>query len=112
MKKILIVGGCVLAAGYALASNKAAPTDPQLGVTINALPGIQSADIRVFNASSTHVSSVFAHCTLRDSTGARIDSVPVFVADLAPGDVAKETARTVNPGKVARVDCMMERVNR
>jgi len=113
MKKMLAVGGLALLAAYSQVDRSGADTANNLGVTINVVdirPG--RADVRIFNASSERLASVFAHCTFRESTGARIDSVPVLAHDITPGDVAKEVAYVTGSVKASRVECRIERVRK
>ena len=68
----------------------------------------QSADISVYNTSGKRLSSVFLHCTFRDASGQRIDSVPVLVSNLAVNDTDNERARTPKHADIAKVDCLTE----
>lgn len=67
-----------------------------------------SAGVKVRNTSGTRLASVFLECTFRDQYGARIDSVPVFVSNLASGDTANEVAAMPNDVKASTVDCRTE----
>jgi hypothetical protein len=67
-----------------------------------------SALVMIENVSGERLRSVFLHCTFRDQSGARIDSVPVLVHDLAPGDTANESADMPNQIRAARVECLTE----
>lgn len=64
-----------------------------------------SAGIKIKNISSERLASVFLECTFRDQYGARIDSVPVFVSNLAAGDTANEVANMPNDIKASTVSC-------
>lgn len=67
-----------------------------------------SAGVKVHNVSGQRLSSVFLHCTFRNQDGSRIDSVPVFVSNLASGDTANESAQMPNDIKASAVDCRTE----
>jgi hypothetical protein len=67
-----------------------------------------SAGVKVHNVSGQRLSSVFLQCTFRNQDGSRIDSVPVFVSNLASGDTANESAQMPNDIKASAVDCRTE----
>lgn len=67
-----------------------------------------SAGVKVHNVSGQRLSSVFLQCTFRNQDGSRIDSVPVFVSNLASGDTANESAQMPNDIRASTVDCRTE----
>lgn len=70
--------------------------------------GERRVDVFVKNVGVVRLKTVFLECTLRDEAGLRIDSVPVLVSNLAPGDSQKEEAWTTQRTKIAKVECRAE----
>ena len=66
------------------------------------------AGVKVQNISGERLKSVFLHCTFRNQYGERIDSVPVYLANLDAGDTANESANMANDIKASSVDCRTE----
>lgn len=64
-----------------------------------------SAGVSVRNVSGDRLASVFLECTFRNKDGSRIDSVPIFVSNLAAGDTANESAQMPNDITASTVDC-------
>ncbi|MCG7507059.1 hypothetical protein [Mesorhizobium retamae] len=106
MKKILMLGFAALAATNAQATTTN-------GVAIN-VTGIVAgaADLSVYNLAGPRIKSAFMYCTFRDSDGQRIDSVPVYVANLEPGETANQRATMSNRIIANKVDCFLESVRR
>ena len=111
MRKIIIaalIGGAALwAVKHQPQAADTALAQPQVAVRVGNIYQ-QSADISVYNTSGKRLSSVFLHCTFRDASGQRIDSVPVLVSNLAVNDTANERARTPKHADIAKVDCLTE----
>jgi hypothetical protein len=63
------------------------------------------AGVSIHNVSGQRLASVFLECTFRNQDGSRIDSVPIFVSNLAAGDTANESAQMPNDITASTVDC-------
>lgn len=106
----IIVGVAVLANFYPGAKPPPISEDAaDVLVTVGKI-GDRRVDVFVKNVGGVRLKSVFLECTLRDEAGLRIDSAPVLVSNLAPGDSQMEEARTTKPTKIAKVDCRAEQI--
>lgn len=109
MKKLIVAAAAVASIGWHMGLlgnvDRGASSASLFSVTVgNIYPG--SADVIVRNTSRQQVSSAFTHCTFRRLDGSRIESVPVFVANLDPGDTATALARMPNNIRAASVVCV------
>lgn len=86
----------------------ARPARSNVLVTIGKI-GDRRVDIFVKNVGGSRLETVFLECTLRDEAGLRIDSVPVLVSNLAPGDSQMEQAWTTKQTKIAKVECRTDK---
>ncbi|PDS80139.1 hypothetical protein [Rhizobium sp. L43] len=101
---------CLDATDIRLITDAKAENDDTLILVNN----IRQKDAEVFikNVGTQRFKSLYLECTLRDSTGGRIDSVPVYVTNLDPGDSTTEEASTHKTRGIASVDCRIESIHR
>lgn len=91
----------------AAAASQDAPAADKVAINVfNVASGM--AGVAIKNVSGARLDTVFMHCTFRNDSGGRIDSVPVMVSDLAAGDTANEIARMPNDIKASKVECLTD----
>jgi len=89
---------------------KAANNDDTLILVNNIHP--QGTEVFIKNVGTQRSKSIYLECMLRDRSGGRIDSAPVYVTNLDPGDSTTEEARTHKKTGIATVECRIEGIHR
>lgn len=111
MKGSFVIAVAAVLAGPVPALGEDASNNDDTLILVN---NIRQKDAEVFikNVGTQRFKSLYLECILRDSSGGRIDSVPVYVRNLDPGDSTTEEARTHKTRGIASVDCRIESIHR